>query len=475
MSLRLKIIGIITFGFIALSGAVFLYTHSYVEKAFTGFEMASASADAQFVGEVYDRELEAMIRYAEELARLPEVREGGEDYGDGYFPVATEDLHKQKVSFVALVDNRGEMVASRRLNLASGQAGELPKALQDFIHRDNHLRIHQHADSLVRGLVMLEDSPMLAVSVPILPAKAGGLINGAVILGREWAHSEFAAVANRNGMIVFHQRTDGTLSSDMKAFYQQHPVPGATETRMLGDHSIATYANLADIYERPVLIVRLTKNREGVLAAMACAVRVALFSLGAGLVLFVLMMVLLEATVLRRLRTLVRQVHRLKVADHPGDAEITVRGGDEVGKIAHGMRYLLDAMKTNKYRWLRAEKRLQDLLEHSPMGMLLADPVNHRLYRINDAALKILAADRQKLTGKTLRNVFVSINGKKELGEVLSLAGDDFSEMPATIRRADGGEANVVVKVGAFRQNEGETLLFAFLDSNGNDAAGELQ
>jgi PAS domain S-box-containing protein len=237
---------------------------------------------------------------------------------------------------------------------------------------------------------------------------------------------------------------------------------------LLGGNSIATYLALDDVYGRPSLVVRLTKRREAGQQALECSIRVAVFSLTAGLILFVLMMALLEATVLHRLRSLVLQTKELKSANHLTEVSITVRGRDEVGKIAHGLRYLLDAMKANKFRWMRAEKRLQELLELSPMGILLAEPVNQRLYRINDSALKLLGYEKGKLTGKRLGHVFKSIGGKTDFAEVTRALDDDISQVEGIVRRGDGKEMRVTLKAGAIRQTEGELLIFAFVPANGD-------
>lgn len=471
MSLRLKIICITTFGFLALSAAVFFFANFTVEKAFNEFELESLDTTAALITNAYQSELKELASLAGEFAKRSETGNlvSGTDIAQS--AISDNELATRRVSFAAIVDSQGALRFTRQIDLDKLEpVTPTSEALRAFINNDNHLRLHPHAESVIKGLALVNEKPIIAVSVPILPEKEGELLRGAVILARTWETSQFVELANNNGLSVFHQSVSDGLAADMKTYYNSvDGSVGQTQTLPLGQSSIASYTVLEDVYGKPSLVVRLSKNRGAASAAPACAMRVGLFGLGFGLFIFLLMLGLLEVGVLHRLRVLTREVRHLKSTERIADAVVTVRGKDEVGKLAHGMRYVLDAMKANRFRWMRAEKRLQELLELSPMGILLAEPVNHRLYRVNDAALRILGARRTDLTGKGVTDVFKSVNGTNDIRKMQEQIGDEIRQVPAIVCRGDGTEMRVNVKAGSIRQTEGELIIFAFVPANGED------
>ncbi len=494
MSLRFKIVAIVAFGFLALSTTVFFYARQQVEAAFSQFEVAAMADDARFIGDAYNTELETLLRFARDLGQReivfqldpdqPMVEAADKPVGNGDTPAAgnggpndapagaavdrhgeqplDHELAERRVSFVAITNKLGDLVYSRRFDLEKKAAGSVAETTLAFIRKDSHLRVHHHADSGVAGLALLEEAPVLVVSAPILPAAQGGLIQGAVIVGRDWRFSDFNQVAYRNKLAVFHQRADGQLSPDMRAFMGPGRTVGTHETRLLGEGSVAAYALLGDIYGKPALVVRLAKRRQAATEALRCSARIAGLSLAVGGGLFILMIGLLESMVMARLRALVREVKQMKTATHLTDVSITVRGGDEVGKIAHGMRYLLDALKTNRYRWMRAEKRMQELLEMSPTPLLLVEPANGRLYRINDAALTLLGASRKQLSGRKVDAIFASLDGQTGLDDLAARLGEEMRDLPGVVKRSDGTTLAVDVRAATIRQPDGEVIVFTF-------------
>jgi PAS domain S-box-containing protein len=378
-------------------------------------------------------------------------------------------MSNRGLSVLAVVNTAGETTLAQGMDLDRRELSDLDSAVASFIGKDNRLRVHHHADSLVKGLALFGGAPRLTASAPVLPTEAGGLIKGAVIVMRGWEEAEFVQLAEKNQMTVFQQAVEGSLSSDMRSYLRNRQggqladgMVGQPATTLLGENSVATYFALGDIYGNAGVVGRLTKRRESGQEAATAANRMGVFSLAAAAILFLCMMALLQITVLQRLRALTRDIREIKSADHMTDVSISVRGSDEVGKVAHGMRYVLDAMRANKFRWMRAERRLQELIELSPTGVILAEPVNHRLYRINDAALEILQTGREELTGKRIADVFAEIDGEDDVENLSEQLSEGMRQTRAKVFQGDGTRLEVDLKVGAMKRNEGELFILAF-------------
>lgn len=470
MSIRLKIIALITFIFLGLTGTVFFFTQRQVEISFNSFELEVVENMSRMLKEAYDSEMNTLLRNAEEIARAGQTKAFVEDTEnlDSFSILGHSHILKQRVSFFAVSNAKGDILLAREMDSDGKGFAEASEAMMDFIRQDNRLRIHHHTGSVVKGVIVVQDLPLMVVSVPVLPEKDGGLIRGAVILARAWKDSEFVQLAKKNGVTIFYQQPSDVLTSDMKAFFQTtNNQIEVSKTSLSGAMGIATYFTLADIYDAPGLIVRLTKRRQAGEAAYICAVKVVSVALITGGILFLITVVLLEVTVQQRLRKLVDEVKKLKSRDRLSEVEITVRGRDEIGKIAHGLRFILDSMKTNRYRWMRAEKRLQELLEYSPMGTLLAKPESHKLYRANDAALRTLGYAKRELTGKKLEHIFVTLGGKDTFDELDQVSEDKIQKMDGVIKCRDGRHLAVNARVGSIHQADDDLLLITFtVDKN---------
>ena len=468
MSLRYRILFICAFSFAALTAALVLFSKHTVQGAFTDLERSQLETTSRFIREVYANELLNLERLASDWAGSDFVNaavESGEDILES--GSQDDELTDREVSFLGITNAKGELLSTRYIDLDEKDAAEIPEPLSEFLGRDSHLRLHLHTDSRIGGLALVADKPLLVCSVPIQPGAEGGLIRGAVIAAREWKHSDFYRIALGQGLSIFHQPSDGDLAPDMREFVSLVHAADRMQVRLIGDSAVGAYMRLSDIYGQPSLVVRLTKRREAAGRAVQSSLRVAVFGIVAGAVLLISLAGLLEVTVLGRLRHLIREVKLLKGSDHLSDVSITVRGSDEVGKIAHGMRYLLDALRTNKTRWNRAEKRLQEILEICPVPMLLAEPTRHRLYRINQTALQVLQCDRKHLTGRKIRDVIVPAEEDASMSGLLDELGEEPHEFRAQAVRGDGSRIGVVVRAAAMRNGEGDLLIFAFTPTDG--------
>ncbi|MDT8390900.1 MAG: PAS domain S-box protein [Lentisphaeria bacterium] len=466
MSIRLKITALITFIFLGLTGSIFIVTQRQVERSFNSFELDVVNNISSMLKEAYDNELSALVRYAEEIARAGRTRTfiDDTDTADAYTGLDTAGILKQRVSFFAISNAGGDILTAREMDSQADLFVDASAAMMDFIRQDNRLRVHHHTGSVVKGVTVIQDLPFMIVSVPVLPEKEGGLIRGAVILGRAWKESEFVQLTKNNGMTLFHQRPEDRLVSDMQAFFQAtNNQIGASETTLSGVNGISTYITLADIYDTPGLVVRLSRRKQAAAAAYACAVDILTVTFITGAVLFIITLAFLEVTVQQRLRKLVNEVKELKTRERLSEAEITVRGRDEIGKIAHGLRFVIDAMKTNRYRWMRAEKRLQELLEFSPMATILAKPDSHKLYRVNDAATRTLGYSKKELTGKKLDHIFQSLGDKDSVADLDHLPEDTIQKMDGVITCRDGRRLAVTARVGLIKQADDDLVLVTFM------------
>ena len=470
MTIRFKVLLLTVLAVVFLAGAACIFSQAVVERSITEAELATVRHDARLAVNMCRSEIAGMVRQGREWASNPVVvaAAGGEP---GAFQAGTFDaaLAEQRVDLVVIVNNDGAVVDARSFGIGDTK-GAPPESVLEFIAKDSYLRVHHHADSAAKGLAVLPTGVFLLVSVPVLPNEPGALIRGALLAGRRLEKAEFYHIAEESGFSVFHQDIKESLSPDFREA-QDHLRAGTdVYVRVLGTTSCAAYTVIEDVYGQPALLLRLSRPRESQLRAFHAGIRVGAFALAVGALLAGLVMLALEITVVSRLRRLLREIRALKSAEHTFEAKVTVSGDDEIGKIGQGVHYLLSGLKTNRLRWIRAEKRLQTLLEVSPTPILFADPISGKLRRANAGALQFLGAkSRRDLHGRTVTDVLTVPGLEGGMAGLVARLHDKSAPMSAVVTRLDGTRIPVALNGRKMSLDDDELLVLSFASNVGLD------
>lgn len=97
-----------------------------------------------------------------------------------------QQLALVKLNLIAYINSSGQTVYGTGFDLKNKRETPIPQALPQHLVADDLLLKHSDKKSVLSGIVLLPEGPMLISSHPILTSKGEGPIRGSLILGVMW-------------------------------------------------------------------------------------------------------------------------------------------------------------------------------------------------------------------------------------------------------------------------------------------------
>jgi sensor domain CHASE-containing protein/HPt (histidine-containing phosphotransfer) domain-containing protein/HAMP domain-containing protein len=325
-----------------------------------------------------------------------------------------EALAALKINVILMLDASGKVVFGTAFDLGKGTSVAIPESLQRRLGAGSPLLAHRSTESVLSGILLLPESPLMIVSRPILKSDGTGPIRGTLLFARFLDDAEFQQLSQVTHLSIERRRADDRdLPADFREVQSAAGKGDPILVRTRGEETIAGYTVIPDIDQKPALFVRIdiprAIHKQGVATQRAIRDRgrVILVSLVAsilatGLILGIVIVVVLESSVLRRLAGLSRRTGEIGTS---GDfsARLRAEGKDEIASLAGSINGMLEALAASHdaLEARNAETRL--LMDTVPTGLLSLD----ENFRINPefsrSAARILGQD--ELQGRDFAQV----------------------------------------------------------------------
>ena len=225
------------------------------------------------------------------------------------------------------------------------------------------------------GFIFLSERPILLTSSPILPSLENRPNRGTLIMGRYLDSAELERIAEKTQLSLSLHRIDGeaklpefssvlrSLSSDAPRF-----------TQAVDDDLCAGYSLLTDLNGNSNLILRLEMNREIYSQAQKTIYHFIIVILLTGLAFGLLILVLLDKSILFRVKVLRRGLTDI-AKSRDSSLRVAIKGNDELAGMGEDINLVLEQLESAK---------------------LELDEVNSELeVRINDRSSKLLMTDQE--------------------------------------------------------------------------------
>lgn len=175
-----------------------------------------------------------------------------------------EILSSWQLDLIALVDKRGQVIYGKACDERTETLTSIPQSLKQQLYPKNLLLQQPNSGKHVSGFVLLPEGLMLLTSLPILHDDGQGPSRGAVITGRYLTTTQIAEnlVDNTEGLPSIHIANSKTISPDLQAARSSLSKQQPIVVQPLSEQKIAGYTWLKDIYGKPILLLRVEKDRE---------------------------------------------------------------------------------------------------------------------------------------------------------------------------------------------------------------------
>jgi len=249
------------------------------------------------------------------------------------------------LNFILFIDTSGQIVFSKAFDLHNEEEVPLSPSLWGNLSANDFLLRHPSTESSIAGMVLLREGPVLIASKPILTSQDEGPIRGTLIMGHYLDAIKIDRLAETTLLSLAVHRID---DMQMPADFQTARLSLSKETpilvRPLDAQYVAGYALLNDIYGKSVLVLRVDMPRDIYQRGRISIAFLILSIVGAGLVVGVVAMLIIEKQVLSRLTHLSKSVSSIGTS---GDLSMRVSmgGRDELSKLADTINVMTETLE----------------------------------------------------------------------------------------------------------------------------------
>lgn len=345
MSLTLKITSLLLAVFGLFFAVQLLIQQAVLRPSFERLERAEAMTDVERCRDAINQEVAHLSTLCNDWACWDDsyrfVQDGNQDFIDD--TLTGDVLDVANLELLMYCDLEGNVVwkeSKQSDSAADAIFAQLPSNLSD---PDHFLLQSRSSMTEKSGVLLVENSPLLIVSRPILTSAAEGPATGTLIMARlldddsiavlqEQTHVKFAALSPTS----INDTLDGTEQSAL----QEHDQP---LLRIVDTDTLEAFASLPYLNSDSSLILEAFVPRRISREGNAALTFAMLTFLAASLVTYFVAQVSIRHIVLRPLRELT--AHAVSTAStHDWSARINTARSDELGRLSDEFDHMVSAL-----------------------------------------------------------------------------------------------------------------------------------
>ena len=354
-----------------------------------------------------------------------------------------EGLANLRVNIALFVNTSGKIVYGTALDTEKLKLTPVPFALKRRISLNDRLLQHPNAKSSLAGILLLPSGPILITSRPIVTTKNTGPIRGTLVFGRNLDANGIKQMSKITRLpLIVHSINEPELPADFQKVREKLSAKKPILVRALSEESIAGYALIRDIYDRPALLLRVDIPRETYRQGQTSLLYLLVSVILAGMGFVGCTLLLLEHLVLFRLSSLAKGVNRVS-SSQDLSLRLSVTGEDELSDLAHTINGMLSAIAIAESEQLQEKARYGAVVEQATDCIFLWDAQTKRLLEANTAFRNLLDYSLDAISQLTIYDIIAYSKDLIDSNIELLLADKQFRIGEVLYRRRDGSCVDV--------------------------------
>ncbi|PKM76131.1 MAG: hypothetical protein CVU90_14090 [Firmicutes bacterium HGW-Firmicutes-15] len=381
------------------------------------------------------------------------------DYNENFLKSNTSDLTFTTLGIhvMLFINPSGQIIYGKAFDISDAKSVPVPSSLASHISTESLVIRNATEQRNTSGVLLLPEGPMLISACPILTSKGEGPVRGILLMGRYLEGKEIEAIANRTQLSVvllpFQPSGDESALKDVYIdLLNDQPIV----SRPINEETIASYAILKDIYDKPILIIRADMQRD-----IYRQGKITNWELGGELLLIetifgLIMLWLIKKSIFARLNGLRDSVSQIGVN---GDlsARVSLKGKDELSMLARDINATLSQMEQAQLKLVESREQYWQLFDSSFSANYVSTPEG-RLIMCNPAFLSLFGfSSVQDAEEHHMKTVYPNQESREEFLQLLN-ESKYLHLYEQVLRRQDGAEIIVLQNVIGIFDDEGRMV-----------------
>ncbi len=384
MRLRQKTLLLISTLLVSLIGVLYGSLSAILGGSFAELEEKDTERNVQRVKEALFEEIEQLSVSVYDYAAWDDTY----DYAIGENPeypevnLIEESFAGLKINAIALLDNNANVIFGTGFNRETEEKVELPPGLKNQFVQGNPLVTHADEESETTGILMLKDKAILVASQPILTSEGTGPSRGTFLLGRFLDDDRIEALSARTKLDLQFYPLDTALADENIAQIAntlQAPDAVPIEIRPVDGDTIHGYGLIRDLNDQPALLLKVIIPRDIHKQGQKSLFYLVVSLSGVGIIFGVVIMVLLERVVLKRVTSLSAEVETIGTQNNLA-LRVKESGKDEISALASSINSMLEKIEVGAKRLAVEQEKAERLLLN-----ILPEPIAEQLKQSQDA------------------------------------------------------------------------------------------
>ncbi len=265
MSVRIKALLVISLTFFILLGVLYFTMQGVLYREALANEQINASQDVTRIKESLNEQVATMDSNVGDWAPWDDTYEfingNNPAYIDSNLPNVT--FTNLGVELMLFIDNSGQIVFGRMIDLASETEIPIPEGVASQLHSGSLLLSHKDPADKIAGLIALPEGPMIIASQPIVTSLGSGPIRGTLIMGKRLDEVVISHLEQQTQLSfdIFPHETSG-LPADIVLAHSTLNDKSSIFVAPQSKTIVAGYSFIYDIYGKPAYILKVESPRE---------------------------------------------------------------------------------------------------------------------------------------------------------------------------------------------------------------------
>lgn len=347
-SVRSKIVAIIILSIVALSILIYVISTSLLLKSYHHIERDQT---VQNVGRASDAVANTVAQLTVKLtdwAWWDDTYKFIQDNNDAYIEsnLGMGSISNLKINTIVFIDSNKEIFFKKMINFSTKE-NLSSDSIGQYVEANKQLLSLSKKDSRVSGLVSLPEGTMLISALPILNSDGEGAVHGTLLFGKFLDSEMVSSLGELTHLSVQTYPHEGSLLPEDVSTAKKNLLQQKVFTQPLSRESIGGYTILRDIYDKPILILKVETPREvynqGLRTFYYFMIIASVAILGFG----VTIILLIEIFFTSRFSRLSKEVESIgETKDFSG--RILERNKDEFGILATTINKMLAALASSQ-------------------------------------------------------------------------------------------------------------------------------